>query len=479
MGRKRLDDKPASTAVRIGKTRPWLEGARSHAIRAYGPTPSCPTGRVVFPDLETGKKSSARPDRKANQTLDELFDSIERHLDLKVVVSMNVPPETATVDAPAGTRRDIRALGERYIAHLKACGRDDAYIKGRESILGKWVYPVVGDLLVQQWGPTESWKVIRRVWNESGSRWRARDTGSTLSGLRATAQRMERGVRWMDPNENPLEGVSYEVRPDVQGASPRYVDKKHRPSTKQVKAATHAAEEHGRWVWMPDIITIAAFEAPRQSEQLALRPWDVDFAQRELDINGRWKIASSGRSAGRTKVRTGTRVPLTKNGTRRTTPYLGSQEESLARLVARSLELDETTPVEVLRERIEAERERRSGKTKSGDWRDYQEEPEKETWLFPGEDGVPPTREQFNTAWHAVRDACGWPTYIPYRNLRHHAINWWKANIKEEQIRAGAEGEERVFVDVAWKTLVNRPGFRRGSQSTEDEGHGSTEEVPG
>ncbi|MCL3863312.1 hypothetical protein M1R94_20160, partial [Actinotalea sp. K2] len=28
-------------------------------------------------------------------------------------------------------------------------------------------------------------------------------------------------------------------------------------------------------------------------------------------------------------------------------------------------------------------------------------------------------------------------------------------------------------------TQVNRPGFRRGSQSTEDESHGSTEEVPG
>jgi hypothetical protein len=48
---------------------------------------------------------------------------------------------------------------------------------------------------------------------------------------------------------------------------------------------------------------------------------------------------------------------------------------------------------------------------------------------LPAEDGVPPTGEQFNDAWHVVRDAVGWKKTIPYRNLRHHAALWWKAKL--------------------------------------------------
>ncbi len=50
-----------------------------------------------------------------------------------------------------------------------------------------------------------------------------------------------------------------------------------------------------------------------------------------------------------------------------------------------------------------------------------------EPWLFPSEDGVPPTGEQFDDAWHVVLDAVGWSRTIPYRNLRHHAVLWRKA----------------------------------------------------
>jgi hypothetical protein len=36
-----------------------------------------------------------------------------------------------------------------------------------------------------------------------------------------------------------------------------------------------------------------------------------------------------------------------------------------------------------------------------------------EPWLFPGEDGPPPTGEQLNDAWHVVRDTVGWRKPIP------------------------------------------------------------------
>jgi hypothetical protein len=39
---------------------------------------------------------------------------------------------------------------------------------------------------------------------------------------------------------------------------------------------------------------------------------------------------------------------------------------------------------------------------------------------------VPAHREQFNDAWHVIRDGCAWPRAIPYKNLRHHSALWWR-----------------------------------------------------
>ena len=103
--------------------------------------------------------------------------------------------------------------------------------------------------------------------------------------------------------------------------------------------------------------------------------------------------------------------------------------EMYRRRVAIAFGMPEDTDTDVLAARIDEERERRAELTATGDWRDAEVPVAEEPWLFPGEDGVPPTGEQFNDAWHVVRDAVGWKTTIPYRNLRHHAVLWWKAKL--------------------------------------------------
>jgi len=50
---------------------------------------------------------------------------------------------------------------------------------------------------------------------------------------------------------------------------------------------------------------------------------------------------------------------------------------------------------------------------------------------LPGGGRRPPTGEQFNNAWHVVRDAVGSRKTIPCRNLRHHAVLWWKAHLPQ------------------------------------------------
>lgn len=92
-----------------------------------------------------------------------------------------------------------------------------------------------------------------------------------------------------------------------------------------------------------------------------------------------------------------------------------------------ALGLPAGTPQTAVEAAIEAERSRRAAAVPSGDWRDYKADPSEEAWLFIDQSGLPPTRERFNNTWHRVRDDCGWTRSIPYKNMRHHAALWWKA----------------------------------------------------
>lgn len=413
MPRPRKDGRPAQPALRVGKER-VTDGGRTWRLRAYGPTPENPHGRVVRLVPGTGRPTSNVP--VDGQSLDDLFDQTERWLDQSV--SLDACPSTT-----GSGRRDINALADLYLAELAAKGRDDAYIAGRRSILNKWVLPRIGEVLVRGWSPEHNDAVITPA-RSAVSPARVEDIGSTLSGLRATAHRKRPGGRWLALDENPLEGVEYTRRATREKTNRNYVPPSKRPATGMVEKAIIAARELGRWPWLSDAISVSGFCAPRQAELLGLRAVDVDLVERELDINGVWCTPPSGQRAGQGKTRSGHRKPHPKNKLGRTTPYRGSQHDMLRQRCAVALGLDPDTDEQTVVERIEAERARRAAKT--GDYRDAKVPPQDELWLFPGEDGVPPTKEQFNDAWHVVRDAVGWPTYIPYRNLRHHAALWWR-----------------------------------------------------
>jgi hypothetical protein len=400
MARPRKDGKPAEPAVRTGRLRQTPTGRRWR-VSAYAPTPGAPFGRVVYIRPGTSKPTSGVPVN--GQTLDEKFEEIEGWLDQEA--ARGTQPAD---DAQPGTRprRDLNALGDLYLDSLAAKGRDPDYIANRRSLLKVWVRPVIGHVLVDDWDSDASQKVIdnARAHLAAAS---LGDLRSTLSGLRSTAHRKRAGGRWLSLDEDPLEDVSYAAGVGRQGASPKWVPPHKRPETAMVHKAIGAAAEVGRWEWLPDAIRTGGFCAARLAEQLGLRAVDVDLRGRALDVNGVWKTPPSGKRAGQGKVRVGRRAPHPKNRKRRTTPYLGSMHEMLRRRVALALGMPEGTDTEVLAAMLDEERERRAELTSTGDWRDAEVPATEEPWLFPAEDGVPPTAEQFNDAWHVVRDAIG------------------------------------------------------------------------
>lgn len=419
MVRPRKDGRAPVRAIRIGTLRTSASG-RTWRVRSYGPTPTAPRGRVVYINPATCRLTSKAP--PVGASLDEMFDQVERHLDQKVAMGTPVD-EGGRVDP--GRRRDLNALSQMYLDYLRLRARDQSYIANRRSQITKWILPAIGAVLVADWDSAHSQAVIRAARDGGLSPARVEDIGAALSGMRKTAWRRREGGRWLSRDEDPMEEVEYGRGATLQGAGRNYTPPQRRPETDSVEAAIAAAGHLGRWFWMGTIISVAGYCALRLGEQLALRAVDVDLVDRLLEVNGTWAVPPSGRRAGQRGVRVGYRKPHPKNRMRRTAPYRGSQHDMLVRLCALALEMPEHATAGAVAA-IDVERARRAAMARSGDWREVSVPAADECWLFPGEGGCPPTREQFNDTWHVIRDACRWPSSIPYKNLRHHAALWWR-----------------------------------------------------
>jgi len=357
-------------------------------------------------------------DPGGRRDLDEVFDRIERFLDQKVAVG------TTKSDDGAVIVRDMTSLASLYLDWLEGLNRDEAYIRNRRSLIDKWILPVIGTVLVEDRSPEHTLQVINNA-RPYLSPARLEDLGSALSGMKKTAQRKRPGGRWLALDENPLADVEYSRGGTTQGADRNYVQPRYRPATERVEKAIVASRELPVLAWMHLVIAIAAFCALRLSEQLALRAVDIDLRNRQIDINGVWKIEPKAEIRGDRRQRW--RSPQTKNKLNRTAPYPGRLHSHLIDACRAALGLPEHSTEADVTAAIERERDRRSALAEDGDWRRVEVPGKRECWLFVDKSGVPPTKERFNDMWIVVRDAIEWPRHIKYRNMRHHAALWWRS----------------------------------------------------
>jgi hypothetical protein len=182
MARPRKDGKRSATAARVGKPRPTGTGG-TWQVRAYKPTPGAPHGRVSYRHPETGKQTSAVP--TTDETIDDVFDYIEKSLDQGIALGTHAAPAAG---ASEPTRRDLKALGELYLEWLEMLNRSTDYISNRRSLLTKWIYPTAGDVLVRDWSTAHSETILSNARSAGLGACRVEDLGSTLSGMRRTAQ---------------------------------------------------------------------------------------------------------------------------------------------------------------------------------------------------------------------------------------------------------------------------------------------------
>lgn len=413
-----------SKAYLQGRPRDAAPGKRPWRVRAYSPGPGFPRGRVVFKDAETGKLVTRTPDD--GQDLEQLFDLVERALGQNVALART-----------SGTR-DLTALSDRYLDWLRGQGRDPDYINNRRSLLNKWLLREHGDVPVAKWGPQLSLRVIANARKSVGAN-RVEDLGVALSGLRKTAWRPDdNGVRWMAPDFDPLEGVSYS-KGSTRGGRASYVERSARPDTKAVLTAIEATRARaGRFdaAGWAEQVELAGFGGLRLSEQLGIRASDLDAATCSVTVNGVWMHPHG---------QLPYRRPYTKTMKPRVVPLPASLFAKLqalvpaaeARVEARRKDAAAARAADAMQKVTLADGT--SAEVPLADWI----ERENDAFLFcDPRTGWPWTQEQFNTEWHRITAATkrlakedptrwqAWPQGVPYRNLRHHTATWWNEELE-------------------------------------------------
>ncbi len=363
----------SANALRVGKDRPG--GQRPWHVTAYAPTDDHPFGRVRYKDPDTGTWVFRHPEPE--QTLDALFERIERAFDGQVAVGR-------------GGGRTMNILASRYMGWLQSEGRADSYLLKVENILRRWVLThelspgvIFAALPVSQWSPEHTSAIIARAREAQLSDQRVEDVGVALSGLRRTAQRKYKGQRWLALDDNPMEGVRYGRAGKVAGQHRNFVPQSARPTDAQVSAAIEAAAQRGDAIgcpWLPLMVQIACRCGLRLGELLALRGRDIDVKARRISVNGAWCQPRASKPPYR---------KTTKTGESRLVPYPGSLADALAQRIEELDDLD--------------------------------------SWLLPRPaTGQPWSREAWNDEWHRVRRLShAWPKTIPFRNARHYTATWW------------------------------------------------------
>lgn len=241
------------------------------------------------------------------------------------------------------------------------------------------------------------------------------------------AHRVYGGVRWLDPAENPMEGISYSKRGTVEGAHRSWVPPSQRPSATMVDSLAEVIAAAPVWPWQPVQFELGVRCGPRLAEQLGLRDIDIDLGLKVLRIHHsvRWPRPSKGIEWG---------LKPTKTKTRRETPYPTSLHEQLLALCAARLGLPVDATVAEVTAAQDAKRRRKFARLDAATLEKHvprRIEPDEGLLFAVGDTGRPPTKEILGDRWRAQRAQSTWSPDIPWRNARHHTVMWWRANLAD------------------------------------------------
>lgn len=468
---------PATTRKALATSAPHWQGGGQRSWRTvlYAPTGSYKSYRVQFkePDANgrwdwTGRNAATEAEAR------EIYAQVERAL-------ADGSPLPAA--APVAASHTFGALRDDYLDELRARGRAQRTVEGRESVIRAHVIPVLGETgLVRDWRAEGSRRVMAKAAETCESALRLRDVRAVLVQLRNRAWK----AGWLQKGIDPLDGVEAPKTQELHGAGTGYVPPSARPEPGMVAAMVAACTELGPQWRMPLFglkVQVAAYGGLRLGEQHGLRVWDLDVVLTagpdggepvlggSVFVNGSWTQPRAKDSP------QPFRGPV-KNHRLHEVPLPGSVMAQLLVRAREVLGLPADASVQTVQAAIRRERARRGQLVGRADrwWAWQPEDLTGEAWLFVDTStGLPPRTEYHNHVWHKARRAAAkaqpvdeWPLDIPYRNLRHFAAtHWWHdtcgydwevvaaflgdelTTVLSHYVRAGADALAKAVRDMA------------------------------
>lgn len=273
--------------------------------------------------------------------------------------------------------RTVAALAEAYRQSLGE--RSLRYRERQESILRTWVVPHLGELAVVAWTPADSESVLNAARAKLAPA-TVQNVGSCLRSLVTFAHKS----RWLGREVDPMWHVGYSAKAEHQGEAAGFIPRDELPNDEQLESLFAAFGRLGAASWAL-AMRLASRSGVRWGELIALRPCDIGFEpHRVIRVHRSVEQSSQGLA-----------FKAPKNSQRRTTIFPASMTGAV-------------------RAHVESVTARHGG----------------EALLFPGRDGRPPERRQFQRLWHRAAREADWPMrsaklalWHPH-DLRHVAACW-------------------------------------------------------
>ena len=331
--------------------------------RIYAPTSAEPRYRVVTPGVDgvrVSQKFTTEEDaRRRARELDKLQSS------------------AAITPGRLPTPSTVGGLIDRYFASLGS--RSIRYAERQEYLLRMWVRPVLGDLALTTWSPTDSETVLDRARKRLAPS-TVQNVGSSMRALVTFAHKN----RWLARDADPMWLVRYSPSAEVQGQVVGFVPRSSLPTDEECNRMFKTLDDAGHPDWAL-AMRLKHRSGLRWGELIALRPVDIDFdPQRVIRVHRAVE-----------QSRQGLAIKGTKNRQRRVTTFPASLVE----------------PLEAWAHQAEVARG-------------------PEGLLFPGRAGEFANRRWFQRVWARAAREAGWPmkrktaaVWHPH-DLRHVAACW-------------------------------------------------------
>lgn len=250
--------------------------------RIYPPTGGDPRWRVGIPDGKGGRRFRRAADHADALVVADKYAEVTAGYKSVGQVERTVADLCDAYLVRLGERVDLQRAGLEGGVSIK-------YWERQNTILKLHVKPVLGSLLVREWiDAAQSEKVLAAAVKKGNGKDGVQNIGSCMRAMVTFAHKNG----WMPRIENPMAGVSYSRRSHRHGHNVNFIPRDTLPELDDIEAMVKGFMAIGE-PRLALLVNLARCSGLRYGELLALRPCDINLADRIVRVD--WQICQTNR----------------------------------------------------------------------------------------------------------------------------------------------------------------------------------------